>query len=446
MSGPMVPLITALTKTNKIVMLEKFSFILTGGPGNSTHAYELDYSVTDPARAFREMHPKTDVFCSAIHMMPDAAGRILNVGGMRDEALSGVRVYFPSNGTAGGVGFTDWEERSGTRLQVPRWYAGMIQLQNGSFAIVGGCQNADLTGPSPSVEILPANSFKPVEIPMLRETGYDNLYPFTFMLPSGRILLIAERRAALLNQQTFQAERELPRIPGNPSGRNSADTDGVGGRTYPTSGAAVLLPLLPPYTAPVEVLICGGSEGKDGHGVENCVRIQPDVENVQWEIERMPFRRVMPNLVALPDLTFLIVNGAQRGLAGFGCASEPEQTALIYNPFRPPRQRISKAAWTSIARMYHSEAQLLHDGRVLISGSDPLDARFPEEYRLEFFYPPYFYFGIQRPILRLSKSVNTTFIQHGTSIRTKITFSGGNATAITASLISREFHFIYRIF
>jgi hypothetical protein len=45
---------------------------------------------------------------------------------------------------------------------------------------------------------------------------------------------------------------------------------------------------------------------------------------------------------------------------------------------------------TTVPRLYHSEAILLDDGRVLVSGSDPLSApRYEEEYRVEVFIPPY---------------------------------------------------------
>ena len=41
--------------------------------------------------------------------------------------------------------------------------------------------------------------------------------------------------------------------------------------------------------------------------------------------------------------------------------------ALLYNPALPINQRISKLSSTIVARMYHSEAILLNDGRVLVS-------------------------------------------------------------------------------
>jgi Domain of unknown function (DUF1929) len=47
--------------------------------------------------------------------------------------------------------------------------------------------------------------------------------------------------------------------------------------------------------------------------------------------------------------------------------------------------------------MYHSEAILLSDGRILISGSDPEDKVNPQEYRMEVYYPPYLVDGRTQP-------------------------------------------------
>jgi hypothetical protein len=90
----------------------------------------------------------------------------------------------------------------------------------------------------------------------------------------------------------------------------------------------------------------------------------------------------MPCIVALPDGTYMIVNGAHQGVAGFGLASDPNLSALLYDPSQPVGSRFSILGNTTIARMYHSEATLLPDGRVLISGSDPQTPGLPEELRI----------------------------------------------------------------
>jgi hypothetical protein len=98
----------------------------------------------------------------------------------------------------------------------------------------------------------------------------------------------------------------------------------------------------------------------------------------------------------------LIVNGAQLGVSGFASASRPNLTPVLYNPFLPLGQRMTELASTTIARLYHSEASLMLDGTVLISGSDPRDPNFPQEYRHERFVPPYLLAGLARPVFMLT--------------------------------------------
>ena len=88
-------------------------------------------------------------------------------------------------------------------------------------------------------------------------------------------------------------------------------------------------------------------------------------------------------MVALPDGTMFIMNGAQQGYGGFGLASNPNLNAVLFDPTQPQGQRFSILNNTIVARMYHSEATLLPDASILISGSDPEDPRYPEEFRIE---------------------------------------------------------------
>lgn len=128
----------------------------------------------------------------------------------------------------------------------------------------------------------------------------------------------------------------------------------------------------------------------------------------------------MSSMVALPDGTFLIMNGAQQGVAGFGLAINPNLNALLYDPSKPLHKRISSLANTTIARMYHNEATLLMDGRVLVSGSDPenLDGAYPQEYRVEIFIPPYL-MALNEPL-----AIN---------VSQQVTYSAGGANSSASS-------------
>jgi hypothetical protein len=97
----------------------------------------------------------------------------------------------------------------------------------------------------------------------------------------------------------------------------------------------------------------------------------------------------MTCITALPDGTYLILNGAQGGVAGFGLGTNPNLNAVLYDPSKPVGSRMAIMANTIVPRLYHSESILLPDGSVLVSGSDPQDGVHNEEYRIEKFLLPY---------------------------------------------------------
>lgn len=129
------------------------------------------------------------------------------------------------------------------------------------------------------------------------------------MLPSGRIfigklssvqnshdssILLAGyyNEARILDPVTFDTVQVLPNIPGSV-------TSFLAGRTYPMEATAVLFPQYAPYTDPVTVLICGGSNF--GVALDNCVSIVPEAESPEWTIERM----VMPT--GSPDFLPMLI-------------------------------------------------------------------------------------------------------------------------------------------
>jgi len=386
--GPVIPLIAQPGINGKVSLLEKKG---TGAP-NSTGAYEFDPSLSDDIfHAFREMNGiKTDIFCAAGLTLPDKAGRQINVGGWSLDSTFGVRLYTP-DGELGTNGTNDWKENvEELKLQRGRWYPTAMVMANGSMLVVGG-QDGSNGNPVPSLEILP-RAGGVVTQPFLVETNPFNLYPFLTVLPSGGIYIGYYNQARVLDENTFETTKILPKMPAAISNPN-------GGRTYPYEGTQVLLPQYYPYTDPLEVLICGGAIPFPQYGIDNCISIAPDADDAQWTIERMPSRRVISCMATLPDGTFLILNGAELGEAGFGLAKSPNLNALLYDSRKEKHQRISVMANTTVARMYHSEAVLLDDGRVMVSGSDPQDAEFPQEYRIEQFLPPYLLDGRAQPQL-----------------------------------------------
>lgn len=270
--GVVVPLITTAGINGKVTFVQKFGT----GPPNSTGAYELDIKTL----TWREMHVKSDVFCSAGLVLPDKGARQLNVGGWSDASTFGVRLYAP-NGSPGVPATNDWEENVGqVSLQVGRWYPSAMVMANGSILVVGGEAGSN-GAPVPSLEVLPKPAGGAVQFcDYLQRTDPFNLYPFLAVMPSGKILIAYYNEARLLDEGTLNTVTTLPNIPG-------AVNNFLGGRTYPFEGTSMLLPQFAPYTAPLQVIICGGSIPGPEVALDNCASIAPEAANPKWTIERM---------------------------------------------------------------------------------------------------------------------------------------------------------------
>ena len=368
---------------------------------------------------------KTDVFCSAGIVLPDKAGRQLNVGGWSLDSTYGVRLYWP-DGSPGVPGVNDWQENEQElALQSGRWYPSAMVMANGSVLVVGGEVGSN-GPPVPSVEILPrpagGNTTKYLDF--LQRTDPNNLYPYLAVLPSGGIFIVYYNEARILDPKTFATIKTFPQLPG-------AVNNPLGGRSYPFEGTSVMLPQHAPYTDLVTVLVCGGSTPGAAIALDNCVSTQPDAANPTWTLERMPSKRVMTCVAPLPDGTFLILNGAQQGVAGFGLATQPNLNAILYDPSKPVNSRFTIMANTTIARLYHSEAIVLQDGRVLVSGSDPEDGKNPEEYRVEVFVPPYLLAGNKQP----TYTIQTKDWAYGQSYTITVNLFQGTTAGMKVSLL-----------
>ncbi|KAK8232248.1 hypothetical protein HDK90DRAFT_467432 [Phyllosticta capitalensis] len=418
MGSVVIPLVATPMRNGKISFVEKSGT----GPPNSTGAYELDPTLSNNiTAAFRAQHVKTDVFCSASLMLPDRAGRILNIGGWSLTSTFGVRTLWP-DAKPGVTGKNDWQENaSELSLQNGRWYPSAMVMGNGSVLVAGG-EGGSNGVPIPTLELLPKVG-PVVYADYLNRTDPNNLYPFLAQLPSGDIFISYYNEARILDAKTLQPKRELPNIPG-------AVNNFMSGRSYPFEGTAMLMPQVAPYTDPLRILICGGSS-PGGQALDNCVSIAPDDPTSQWQIERMPTTRVIGCMTALPDGTYLINNGAKQGTAGFGLGVDPNMNALLYDPSKPVNQRISIMANTTIGRLYHSESVLMDDGRVLVSGSDPEDPRYPQEYRLEVFNPPYMLNS--KNSTRPSFSITNLDWAYGQQV--SFTVNNGNTAGLKVSLL-----------
>ncbi|CAI9266904.1 unnamed protein product [Lactuca saligna] len=343
-------------------------------------AHSIEYDVA--SNSFRPLMVQTDIWCSSGALMPD--GSLLQTGGFNDGDHV-VRV-FKSCDTC------DWVEIT-SALVKRRWYATNHILPGGRQIVIGGRRQYNY-------EFYPklSKSEKAYSLPFLVQTNdpklENNLYPFVFLTPDGKLFIFANNRAILFDYARNKVLKAYPEIPGGDP------------RNYPSTGSAVLLPMriVQGKVAVVEVLVCGGApkgaflnaeNGRFDKALKTCGRIQVSDPNPQWVMETMPLARVMGDMLLLPNGDVLIINGGSAGTAGWEYGRDPVLYPVIYKPDNPFEDRFEAQVPTTIPRMYHSTALLIRDGRVLVGGSNPhiyynfTNVLYPTELRLEAFLPPY---------------------------------------------------------
>ncbi|XVE54234.1 hypothetical protein DITRI_Ditri03aG0064000 [Diplodiscus trichospermus] len=336
----------------------------------------------------RPLRLKYDTWCSSGAL--DVNGRLVSTGGYNNGSDT-VRILdiCPT---------CEWQEYPGA-LGNGRWYATQVTLGDGSFMVFGGRN-------FPTYEFVPAEGQRNTQAQVfpfkfLAETHdpvENNLYPFVYLSTDGNLFIFANNRSILLHPKTHHIIHEFPVLPG-------------GARNYPASGSSCLLPitLQPDETRkfiPAEVLICGGSTHEAFaladltrpkvfvSASKDCARIDITKRNGKWKIQSMPSPRLMGDAVILPTGDVLLINGAKSGSAGWDDARDPNFTPVLYRA-RRGGSKFTELKPSKIARMYHSSAALLPDGKVLIAGSNTNpgymdDALFPTEVRVEKFSPHYF--------------------------------------------------------
>ncbi|XP_044472420.1 aldehyde oxidase GLOX1-like [Mangifera indica] len=362
----------------------------TGEQDCWAHSVLLDYETGQ----LTPLKIVSDTWCSSGGLT--VAGDFVGTGGFRDGANT---VRFLDSCEK-----CDWREYPNALAQ-PRWYATQVTLPDASAVVFGGRGVYDY-------EFIPAEkqtNKDAIFLPLLKDTHdrlpnmnpplpddslENNLYPFVHLAPDGNLFIFANNRGILLNPKTNQVVRDYPILPG-------------GARNYPASGMSVLLPLQLVQGKEIvdaEVLICGGAprdsfyyaekQKKFLPALQDCGRIQILNPKPVWAIEKMPAPRVMGDMTILPSGDVLMLNGAKTGTSAWNDAEEPYMAPVLYKTTAPEGLRFKELAPSNIARMYHSVAGVLPDGKVLVAGSNTHDgyeynAKYPTELRVEKFSPPY---------------------------------------------------------
>ncbi|KAJ9559881.1 hypothetical protein OSB04_005041 [Centaurea solstitialis] len=379
----------------------------------SCYAHSVEYNVLK--NRVRALHLATDTWCSSGSFLSNGVSFRRAVTGWGRE-MSGIFGRVLITDVIGRNIGSSYRFGGGTlRAYISHGRTGVI--------VVGGRSAF-------SYEFVPkfSGSGGPYNLGLLHQTYErnskgNNLYPILHLSSDGNLFIFANRDSILFDYKRHKVLKKFPRIPGD------------GGRSYPSTGSSVILPLdhSDNFTK-VEVMVCGGAahgsyvatrQRRYLTGLRSCGRMVITGNHHRWRMENMPGPRLMSDMLVLPTGDILIVNGAKRGCAGWNRASSPALEPYLYKPKQSAGRRFQVLKQTKISRLYHSSAVLLPDGRILVAGGNP-NSRYimrrvahPTELRLQALVPGYMSnrFDRLRP-----KNVTVAYPQHSTGVKNGETF------------------------
>ncbi|MFH7597208.1 galactose oxidase early set domain-containing protein [Streptomyces racemochromogenes] len=367
------------------------------GRTNAGRAFLWDPARGTGAQAFKEVRPPTVLMPDGTHVPRPApffcAGHAFLPNGM-------LAVFGGNAGGKGGSGaklsfvFDPWTETwfRNRDMSVGRWYPSVVTGADGRQTIVSGQSERGTGTPTPVVERFPAKGlpvpWRPYDIPagmaverFRADAPFRNDYPHLFSLRDGMIYgLGRDADQQWLFDPVRETRADLPRRPADFRGYGSA------------------VPLPAGLRGPDSVLVLGG----DPHD-PNTYRLAGG----RWSTEEpRAFGRTQDDTLILPDATLLTVNGA-LSTRDYGHGPFNPDADLKY---RRTELRDARGHWRlgpaqRLPRGYHSNALVMPDGRVMVTGdelqqiaNDP-DIRDAMDGSIEIYEPPYLHQGGTRPAL-----------------------------------------------
>ncbi|MES1209964.1 MAG: galactose oxidase-like domain-containing protein [Pseudomonadota bacterium] len=264
-------------------------------------------------------------------------------------------------------------------MAFPRWYPTATILPDGRFIVLSGetnCNDCDVTTP----EI-----FDPVAKSWTQLTDsqfFFSFYPHAFVLPDGRLLV-----SSTIESSTVSQVLDLGTGKWTPIGGPAVD-----------GGSAVMY-------LPGKVLKTGKSLDPDDQVTPSTATayvLDATQASPTWQAAA-PMNAPLSyhNLTLLPDGTVLVTGGGPTT-----AATDTANATLNPEIWSPETQTFTALTSTmSAPRLYHFSAQLMPDGRVLVTGGGRYnDTSAPsDQFSSEFFAPPYLFKG-PRPVITTAPS------------------------------------------
>ncbi len=335
---------------------------------------------------FAHVNVPVDIFCSGLSHLGDGS---LYVTGGNDYACNfqgrNVTFTFDASGQA-------WAQQQ--RMEAYRWYPTNLTLDDGRVMIVSGLDQ--FCGLTEMMEI-----YSPTDglLRWPQGDGSLDLYPRLHLLSDGRVAHVGPEARA----RTFDPKDEE-----SPGWQHVAWQQQA---CYRYALGSVLMP-----GSVDRIMVFGGSCSDVYTSVEAIDFTQP---SPAWTpLAPMHLARAHLNPVLLPDGTVMAIGGGTDDLYG-----DPVHLPERYDP--------TTNTWSVMAphvygRMYHSTAQLLPDGRVIVAGQDSG----PSAYFGEIFSPPYLFRGVRPDIATAPGTIG-----YGQTFAVSATVPGGTGAIHRVALV-----------
>jgi PKD repeat protein len=298
--------------------------------------------------------PFGDVHCASQVTLAD--GRVLVAGGQNGvihDGLPVTSIFNPLTST--------WTR--GADMAYARWYPTLTTLPDGRALVTSGDTTTGTRIEVPEIYDPATDTWTP------KASKPQLLYPFMYVLPDGRI---------------YEAGTDTSTAYFNPSGGGSwspGPTAKFGSSAYSESGAMY---------APGKILRAGGGDP----AMDRTQIIDMNAADPQWEeTAPMAFPRRRMNTPILADGSIMAVGGTRQ-------ADDATQAVLEGEIWSPTTKQWTRVAAMSEARMYHSTALLLPDGRVVTAGGESTGRLHAQVYS-----PPYLFKGPRPEITDSPSSV-----------------------------------------
>ena len=356
-----------------------------------------------PATVMRPNGKVIDYFCCGHTFLPD--GRVLVTGGtiMYDQDAPDGRF----RGIRDTLLFDPDPLKQQWTLVQPmahgRWYPTVVMLSDGSVVAASGLdeQGKGLFDNSA------ANTIERMVDPdhgvwvKTQDFGLP-LYPHLFQLRDGRLFYTGGKMdtGGKSDPLVFDPIHAIPSILLN----------GLTDVFKCNQCASVILP--PAQDQKFMILGGGGPEDNGPPATDRVSIVDFGSPNPAYHASSaLNHGRMHVNAVLLPDRTVLAVGGGvTREASAKTHAGDPQGGQEVFEAeiYDPMTNMWSITAAASLARLYHSVALLLPDGRVVSAGGNPdqglqvkwLPPDLHEEMRLEIYSPPYMFKKNSRPVIQ----------------------------------------------